>query len=103
MATTTMLNAVQTASPTYSNPITLRGPLFSYGVTVAGTGTVTATVVLQWCNDGTNWKTFATFSMSGTTTVTDGDVYSAPYGLIRSGVTAISGTGAAVTDTLNVP
>lgn len=103
MATTTMLNAVATASPTYSDPQTLRSPNFSYGVKVAGTGAVTATVILQWCNDGSSWKTFATFSLSGTTTALDGDVYSAAYQYIRSGVTAISGTGAAVTDTLNVP
>lgn len=65
--------------------------------TVSGTGAVTATVVIEVSNDGTNWITAGTITLSGTTSATDGFAINAPWLNIRGNVTAISGTGAAVT------
>lgn len=69
---------------------------WSYQATVAGTGAVTATVVIEVSNDGTNWLTLGTISLSGTTTASDGFASSARWHWVRSKVTAISGTGATV-------
>jgi hypothetical protein len=103
MSKINMQTAAATAAPTYSQAVQLATPNFSYEVNLAGTGAISATVVLYWSNDGTNWKTLATFSLSGTNTATDGDHFNVTVGWIRSGITAISGTGAAVTDNVNVP
>lgn len=103
MAKINMQTAATTAAPTYSQAVQLASPNFSYEVKLAGTGAITATVVLYWSNNGTDWKTLATFSLSGTTSVLDGDHFNVAVGWIRSGITAISGTGAAVTDNINVP
>jgi hypothetical protein len=66
---------------------------------VAGTGVVTATIIIDCSNDGTNWCSTAlgTITLSGTTSATDGFTTSAPWKYVRARVTAISGTGAVVT------
>lgn len=74
-------------------------PTTTVQATVAGTGTVTATVIIDVSNDGANaCSTVAgTITLSGTTANADGFVIAAPWKYIRARVTAISGTGAAVT------
>lgn len=72
-------------------------PNRAFQATVAGTGAVSATVLIQVSNDATNWITLATITLSGTNSATDGVAMSAAWGFVRGNVTAISGTGAAVT------
>ena len=64
---------------------------------VAGTGAVTATADIQVSNDGTNWLTLATITLSGTTSDTDGFSSAANWAYYRADCTAISGTDAALT------
>ena len=68
----------------------------TFQATVSGTGAVSATVIVQVSNDGTNWLDLATFTLSGTTSASDGFAAEAPWKWFRGNVTAISGTGAAV-------
>jgi len=71
-------------------------PNTTFQVVLTGTGALTATVVIEFSNDGTNVVTGATFSLSGTTTVTDGVTINSPWKYVRANVTAISGTSANV-------
>lgn len=68
----------------------------TFQATVTGTGAVSATVLLEASNDGVNFLTLATLSLSGTTAATDGFSMEAPWQYVRTNVTAISGTGAVV-------
>lgn len=101
MQVKTLLDAVLVTGAGASTPL---GPdLKNRAITVslAGTGAISATVLLQVSNDGTNWATRATFNLSGTTTATDSDVDApSPFPYLRGNVTAISGTGAALTLTV---
>lgn len=78
-------------------------PYQSFGVTatVAGTGTVTATVSISGSNDGVNYALIGSaFSLTGTTSNTQGVIITNGYKFIQAAVTAISGTGATVSATL---
>jgi hypothetical protein len=75
----------------------LAGAHHTFQATVTGTGTVTANVLIQCSNNGTGWLTLGTITLSGTTSITDGFASAAPWAFVRANVTAISGTGAAVT------
>lgn len=67
---------------------------------IAGTGAVTATVTLEGSN-GHGWTVLKTLSLSGTNTDTKADsVQGQPWARVRANVTAISGTGAAVSASL---
>ena len=69
-----------------------------FSATVAGTGAVTATVIIDYSNDGTYWALAgATITLSGTTSHTDGYATVANWPFVRARCTAISGTGATVT------
>jgi hypothetical protein len=65
--------------------------------TVTGTGAVTATIIIEVSNDGTNavGTSAGTITLSGTTTASDGFVMNAGWKFIRARVTALTGTGAA--------
>lgn len=80
----------------------LNTPFATFQATVSGTGAVTATVLVQGSNDGTNFFTIATIPLSGTTSATDGAAIQAPYAWVRGNLSAVSGTGAAVTLTMGV-
>jgi hypothetical protein len=67
---------------------------------VAGTGAVSATVLIEVSNNGTHFGTLATFSLSGTTSAGEPLVTDDAWQYVRARVTAISGTGAAVTVTM---
>jgi len=69
----------------------------SWQAVVAGTGAVTATVEIEASNDGTQEEAIATFTLSGTTSDDDMTSLESLYRYYRANVTAISGTGAAVT------
>lgn len=67
---------------------------FSAQASVAGTGAVSATALIEGSNNGTDWVTIATLTMSGTTRAVDGGLASTLWAFIRGNVTAISGTSA---------
>lgn len=82
-----------------SNWLYKDSPQATYQATVSGTGAVTATVVIEYSNDGINALSTVggTITLSGTTTSSDGFTTSnAPWKYHRARVTAISGTGATV-------
>ena len=62
-------------------------------------GAFSATVTVEVSNDGTNFDTLGTITLSGTATTADSDSFTsdAPWLYVRGNVTAISGTGANVT------
>lgn len=66
------------------------------GATTAGTGA--ATIKVEGSMNGTAWDTLGTITLTlGTTAVSDGFGSFDRYALVRGNLTAISGTGAAVT------
>jgi hypothetical protein len=74
-------------------------PETTFQATVSGTGAVTATVAIEFSNDGVNaLSTVAgTITLSGTTVDSDGfTTTSAPWKYARAVVSAISGTSATV-------
>lgn len=79
-------------------------PFSAFQATVVGTGTVTATVILDVSNDNTYWcaTPLATITLSGTTSNADGFTTQAPFKYVRARITAISGTGATVYVTMGV-
>jgi hypothetical protein len=44
----------------------------TFQAVVSGTGSVSATVLIQVSNDGTNWLTMGTITLSGTASAADG-------------------------------
>jgi len=80
-------------------------PDATYFASVTGTGAVTATVVIEVSNDGTNAAStvMGTITLSGTTTAADGFTsQGAPWKWVRARVTAVTGTGATVQTTQGV-
>jgi len=66
------------------------------GTTTAGTGA--ATVVIQVSNDGVNYLTLGTITLTlGTSSTSDGFAVSNTWEYYRANLTSVSGTGAAVT------
>jgi hypothetical protein len=80
----------------------LRSPTLSYQATVAGTGAVSATVIVEVSMDRIGWVTDATSTMplSGTTVSSAGFNSNGAWDYARARVTAVSGTGALVTVTV---
>lgn len=74
----------------------------TFQAVVTGSGSVSATVLIQVSNDVTNlgWITLGTITLTGTTTATDGFATQAGWAYYRANVTAISGTSAAVAVTV---
>lgn len=75
------------------------GPRAGYQATITGSLTVSATVEIDGSNDGQNWASALTLSPNGSNTDTRIGGVSVPYAFHRARITAISGTGAAVTVT----
>lgn len=75
--------------------------LAAFQATVAGTGAVTATVNIEVSNEprgsSQSWLVAGTITLSGTTTASDGFTINSPWKFVRANLTAVSGTGAAVT------
>jgi len=70
--------------------------LQAFGTTTAGSGS--ATILIQGSNDGTNWDTIGTITLTlATTTSSDSFISADRYNRHRANVSAISGTGASVT------
>lgn len=88
---------VSTSEITYVEKEQFTSVTKSFQATVVGTGVVTATVVIEVSNGGSHWVPLLTFTLSGTTSATDLAQVDAFYGCFRANVTAVTGTGAAVT------
>ena len=73
-------------------------PNATFQAIVSGTGAVSATVDIEYSNDGVNAldTVGGTITLSGTTSNTDGFTSTAPWKFVRANVTAISGTNATV-------
>jgi hypothetical protein len=78
-------------------------PWSTFQAIVTGTGTVGATVVVQGSNEDatfngvkSNWVTIDTYTLSGTTTATNGSTSVSTWRYVSANVTAISGTNATV-------
>ena len=69
----------------------------AFQATVVGTGAVGATVIIEGSNDGANYLALGTITLSGTNLASDGFLSNANWANVRARLTAISGTGAAVT------
>ena len=63
---------------------------------VAGTGAVSATVLVEVSNDNVYFMPLGTITLTGASPQTDGFAASAAWCFIRANVTALSGTGATV-------
>lgn len=74
----------------------------TYQATVTGTGAVTATVIVEGCNNNADWFTLGTITLSGTTSASDGFIGTAAWSNVRARLTAITGTGAAVSAQMGV-
>lgn len=93
---TLLLDAVTTTTTGGAQPG--RGNPPSFQATVAGTGSVSATVLVKGRNiAGGAWVLLGTITLSGSSPVTDGFACLVQYMEYAADVTAISGTGAAVT------
>lgn len=98
----TLLDAVTAAPATSAAGTSASFPgAKSVQATVTGTGAVTATVKIDVSNDGIAWiQDMAIISLSGSNAATDGFAFVVNWTYFRARLTAISGTGAAVTVTL---
>ena len=88
-----------TAVTAASSPIYKESPYGAFQAIVTGTGSVSATVLIQVSNQTdtfngikSNWITMGTITLSGTTTSTDGFTTVCPWRYVRANVTAISST-----------
>ena len=102
MATSNILTSATATSTGHPQVTNGTSPL-SFQATVAGTGAVTATIIIEGTNEkavaSSNYLAIGTITLSGTTSHSDGFVASAvPWNAVRARCTAISGTSA----TLNV-
>jgi hypothetical protein len=79
-------------------------PKAAIQATVTGTGTVTATVNIEYSNDGVNpcATLGGTITLSGTNSASDGFTSDSPWKWIRANVAAVSGTGATVNSLMSV-
>jgi hypothetical protein len=96
IAVTTLISAatvVNTKTTTLSN--ISKKTFQAVGTTSSGAGA--ATIVCRGSNDGSNWISLATITLTlSTTASSDGFAMDAPWRNIQCEVTAISGTGASV-------
>jgi hypothetical protein len=84
----------------YSEWYPLGGENSSVQATVVGTGAVTASVNIEYSNDKIEPLAGFTISLSGTTSASDGDFAQPKWAWVRADLTAVTGTGAAVTVTV---
>jgi len=82
--------------------VALSKDLSTFQAKVAGTGTVTATVLIEVSNNGTDFILAGTITLSGTASANDGFAIAAPWAYARARLTAITGTGATVNVNMGV-
>lgn len=105
-AVTTTTTSPPAVSSCPNNPSTPTGrpyPFQSFQAVETGTGAITATVQILSSNDNVNWTNYgAALTLSGTTTATTSAYASAPFDCFGAIITAITGTGAAITLKMDV-
>lgn len=69
----------------------------AFSLAVVGTGTVSASAMIEGSVNGVDWFPLATLTASGTTRAADGGNVRATWTSLRARLTAISGTSAAAT------
>ena len=98
---TVVLQSAVTSAPTTGTGFNIGGRPFSVQAAEAGTGTVTATVLVDVSDDNSNWTlAIITIILNGASPQSDSFPCAAAYEWVRTRVTAITGTSAAVTTTL---
>ncbi len=83
-------------------PNDLEGRPPAFQATVVGTGSVSATVIIEASNDQVGWIALETMALSGTGVASDGFSLDAAWGFVRARCTAVTGTGARVLATVGV-
>lgn len=101
--TITLLNSATTTIT--SNVGALDNEPCTIQASIAGTGAVSASIDIEFSNDLVGWMSAGitpnpAITLSGTTEATDGFNVAARWLYVRAKITAISGTGAAVTVTV---
>lgn len=90
-------NGVLKLIDNYSHPMDVFEGNKTFQAIVTGTGAVAATVTIGASNDGVNFITIGTITLSGTNTATDGFASTGMWAFHRSVNSGVSGTGAVVT------
>lgn len=72
----------------------------TYQASATATGALTADVDIEVSNDNVNWLVLGTISLADDDAASDGFASDAAWTYTRANVTAITGTGAAVTVTM---
>lgn len=97
----TLLSGVTTVSTgTAYDAASLDSDDRNFMAKVSGTGAVSATVLVEVSNNNLDFITYATITLSGTTSAADGGAMDDLWQFVRGSVTAISGTSATVRLTL---
>ncbi len=101
---TTLLSAVTaTGAGVSAQPKGTKRTFQAVGATSGGTGTATVRVEVSNTGITNEWLTLGTMTLAlSTTAATDGFASDAVWPFVRGNVTAISGTGAAVTLTMGL-
>ena len=93
---TLLSGATATGAGSTVEPETAARAFQASGLTSSGAGS--ATVLVQVSADGTNWMTLATITLTLTTSTSSDGLHSTTlWKYVRGNISAISGTGAAVT------
>ena len=95
-----LLDAV--AAPVTSNNGLMSSDNWTIQGTVQGTGAITATINIEYSNDGIAWMPGPQIVLTGSTLVTDGFFGSEHWIMCKATLASVTGTGAAVTVTLAV-
>jgi hypothetical protein len=78
-------------------------PYRTFQGAVVGTGSVSATILIEVCNDQSMGALpLGTITLSGTTSATDGLATQATWNWVRARVSAVSGTSATVSVVMGV-
>lgn len=100
MASSKILKDVTTGTTGHPQVTDSHSPI-SFQASIAGTGALTATIIIEATNEAqiaaSNYLLLGTITLSGTTKDSDGFVAtSVPWNVVRARLTAISGTAATV-------
>lgn len=81
------------SSPSTSAPITLNQSLkMSFQLAVQGSGSVSASAIVEGSHDGQGWISIATLNASGSNYATDGGTFETYFPQVRARLTAVNGS-----------
>jgi len=88
-----MPQLLASTSPATSSVLQLNQSLkMSFQLSVQGSGSVSASAVVEGSHDGQGWLNIATLEASGTTYGTDGGTFETLFPQVRCRLTAVTGT-----------